>query len=281
MRWEGDRQSDNVEDRRGMPRGGVMIGGFGTLVVVLLSLWLGVDPQALLQQVGNNPVAPAPAGADLDAQKEVRDFVAVVLADTEDVWRELFREMGRKYEDPKLVLFSGQTDSACGFASAAMGPFYCPLDQKVYLDLEFLDELRTRFGAPGNFAQAYVVAHEIGHHVQNQLGIMQKVQAARARLNEREANELSVRLELQADFLAGVWAHHAQRMRNILEAGDIDAALRAATAIGDDRLQKQAKGYVVPDSFTHGTSDQRARWFRRGFETGDISAGDTFNAQEL
>jgi uncharacterized protein len=282
MRWEGDRQSENVEDRRGMPGGPVMIGGLGTLVVVLLSLWLGIDPQALLQQVNNGGPGPAPAGAELDdAQKEVRDFVAVVLADTEDVWRELFREMGRRYEDPKLVLYSGQVESACGFASAAMGPFYCPLDHKVYLDMSFFDELRTRFGAPGNFAQAYVVAHEIGHHVQNQLGTMQRMQAAKGRVSQREYNDLSVRLELQADFLAGVWAHHAQRMKNILEPGDVDAALRAATAIGDDRLQRQSQGYVVPDSFTHGTSEQRARWFKRGFETGDINAGDTFNAESL
>jgi predicted metalloprotease len=283
MRWQGDRESENIEDRRGTPGGPIMItGGLGTLLIVIVSLYLGIDPTALLRQVGNQqapaPGAPAP---DLEGQKEVRDFVAVVLADTEDVWSELFRKMGKEYEDPTLVLFSGEVQSACGNASAAMGPFYCPLDRKVYLDLDFFEELRTRFRSPGNFAQAYVAAHEIGHHVQNQLGTMQKMQQLRARLGPRAANDLSVRLELQADFLAGVWAHHAQRMRNILEPGDIDAALRAATAIGDDRLQKQAQGYVVPDSFTHGTSEQRARWFRKGFETGDISAGDTFNTEEL
>ncbi len=282
MRWQGDRQSENIEDRRGGGRGPVMVGGLGTLLIVIVSLYLGVDPQALLQQVGNQQgPAPAAAGPEIEAQQEVRDFAAVVLADTEDVWNELFRKMGRRYEEPKLVLFSGQVDSACGFASAAMGPFYCPLDHKVYLDLTFFDELRTRFKAPGNFAQAYVIAHEIGHHVQNQMGIMDKVQAAKRGLSEREANALSVRVELQADFLAGVWAHHAQRTRQIIEDGDIESALRAATAIGDDRLQKQAQGYVVPDSFTHGTSEQRVRWFTRGYETGDISAGDTFNAKEL
>jgi hypothetical protein len=283
MRWQGDRESENIEDRRGTPGGPMVVtGGLGTLVIVLVSLYLGIDPTALLQQVGGPqgpmPGAPAP---DIEGQRESRDFVAVVLADTEDVWKDLFRQMGRQYEEPRLVLFSGAVQSACGNASAAMGPFYCPLDHKVYLDLSFFDELRTRFRAPGNFAQAYVVAHEIGHHVQNQLGTMKKMEDLKARLGPRSANELSVRLELQADFLAGVWAHHAQRLKNIIEPGDIDAALQAATAIGDDRLQRQSQGYVVPDSFTHGTSEQRARWFRKGFETGDISAGDTFNTDQL
>ncbi len=283
MRWQGDRESENIEDRRGTPGGPMVItGGLGTLVIVLVSLYLGIDPTALLQQVGGPqgpmPGAPAP---DIEGQRETRDFVAVVLADTEDVWSDLFRQMDRQYEQPRLVLFNGEVQSACGNASAAMGPFYCPRDHKVYLDLTFFDELRTRFRAPGNFAQAYVVAHEIGHHVQNQLGTMEKMEALKARLGPRSANELSVRLELQADFLAGVWAHHAQRMKNIIEPGDIDAALQAATAIGDDRLQRQSQGYIVPDSFTHGTSEQRARWFRKGFETGDISAGDTFNTDQL
>ncbi len=281
MRWQGERQSENVEDRRGMPGGPVMIGGLGTLIVVLVSLWLGIDPTPLLQQVNNQPGAPAPLDPESDSQREFKEFAAVVLADTEDVWKEVFRQMGRRYQEPTMVLFNGQVEGACGLASAAMGPFYCPLDQKVYLDLTFFDELKNRFHSPGNFAQAYVIAHEVGHHVQNQLGTMQKVQEARQRMSKREANDLSVRLELQADFLAGVWAHHAQRMKNILEQGDIESALRAAQAIGDDRLQKEAQGYVVPDSFTHGTSAQRARWFRRGFETGDINAGDTFSAEEL
>jgi predicted metalloprotease len=258
-----------------------MIGGAGLLIVVVLALLFGVDPQALLQPQPGQPQGGADVDPNLDAQRELKEFVAVVLADTEDVWHEQFRRMGQAYEEPKLVLFSGQVNSACGFASAAMGPFYCPADHKVYLDLRFFDELRTRFQAPGEFAQAYVVAHEIGHHVQNQLGITQKVHGARGRVSEREFNDLSVRLELQADFLAGVWAHHAQRTRRILEEGDIEAALRAAAAIGDDRLQRQSQGYVVPDSFTHGTSEQRARWFRRGLQTGDMSAGDTFNAEEL
>ncbi len=250
------------------------------LVLVLLVAVLGGDPMALLQQAGNQP-QPAgnqPAGNEPDESKE---FVEAVLADTEDVWRELFRKQGRQYRDPKLVLFRGQADSACGFASAAVGPFYCPVDQKVYLDLSFFDDLRTRFKSPGDFAQAYVIAHEIGHHVQNQLGITDKVHGMRGRVSQEEYNQLSVRLELQADFLAGVWAHHAQRMKNILEPGDIDEALRAATAIGDDKIQMQTRGYVVPDSFTHGSSAQRERWFRRGLATGDMSQGDTFGAEEL
>ena len=210
MRWEDSRRSDNIEDRRGMPGGTVMIGGFGTLVIVLLALWLGVDPTPLLQQQQQAANQAAPGQVDVEGQDEARQFVAAVLADTEDVWRDLFKRMGCEYEDPKLVLFSGEVQSACGFAQSAMGPFYCPLDRKVYLDLSFFDELRTRFGASGNFAQAYVVAHEIGHHVQNQLGTMRKVEVLKQRLGERANNELSVRLELQADFLAGVWAHHAE-----------------------------------------------------------------------
>ncbi len=285
MRWRGSRQSENIEDRRGAPRRGpVMIGGGGLLIVVVLALLFGVDPTALLQQMPQQPPGAdgvPPDGPALEAQQELKEFVATVLADTEDVWHAQFREMGRQYREPTLVLFTDSVDSACGFASAAVGPFYCPLDQKVYLDLGFFNELRSRFRAPGDFAQAYVLAHEIGHHVQNQLGIMERVQSARGRVSQAEYNDLSVRLELQADFLAGVWAYHAQRMRHILEEGDIEEALTAATAIGDDRLQMQSQGYVVPDSFTHGTSEQRVRWFTRGFRTGDFSAGDTFNAEEL
>jgi predicted metalloprotease len=214
------------------------------------------------------------------AQEELKHFVAVVLADTEDVWHEEFRKMGKTYRDPHLVLFSGQVDSACGTADAAVGPFYCPGDEIVYLDLSFFDELKNRFHAPGEFAEAYVIAHEVGHHVQKQLGISDKVHAERERLSKAEYNRLSVRLELQADFLAGFWAYHAQKAKNILDPGDLEAALTAANAIGDDRLQKQARGYVVPDSFTHGTSAQRIRWFRRGFETGDFSKGDTFKVSD-
>jgi predicted metalloprotease len=292
MRWEGGRESENVEDRRGMPGGPVLVtGGLGTLAIILIAIFLGIDPQALLGPGG--PLAPAPGGPGMQApgpegaprpsgaDDELKKFVSVVLADTEDVWNKLFQDMGRSYREPKLVLFTGQVQSACGFASAAVGPFYCPGDERVYLDLGFFNELSNRFRAPGEFAEAYVIAHEIGHHVQRLMGITDRVDRMRMRSGRGEANALSVRLELQADFLAGVWAHHAQQMRNILERGDIDAAIRAATAIGDDRLQYQAQGYVVPDSFTHGTSAQRVRWFTRGFETGDIAEGDTFNAEEL
>lgn len=285
MRWRGGRQSDNVEDRRGMRAAGgpVMIGGgLGTLAIVLLMLFLGVDPQALLgpdgplQQGAPGVEAPAEQRDPNEPEDETTQFVRTVLASTEDIWREQFAEMGRRYRDPILVLFSGEVSSACGLANAAVGPFYCPADQKVYLDLSFFRELQNRFGAPGDFAQAYVIAHEIGHHVQNQLGISEQVARQRGRVSEAEYNRLSVRLELQADFLAGAWAHHAQKEFNILEEGDIEEALRAASAIGDDRLQKQAQGYVVPDAFTHGTSAQRVRWFTRGFKSGKVSEGDTF-----
>jgi predicted metalloprotease len=224
---------------------------------------------------------PPGQGAVNPEEEQRKDFVSVVLADTEAVWHKLFNQMGRNYEEPKLVLFRGRVESACGLASSAVGPFYCPRDHKVYVDLEFFEELQKRFGAPGDFAQAYVIAHEVGHHVQDLLGISDRVHAQQGRMSKAEYNQLSVRLELQADFLAGVWAHHAQKMRNMLEEGDIEEALRAAEAIGDDRLQRQAQGYVVPDSFTHGTSAQRVRWFRRGFETGDVDQGDTFNARSL
>ena len=278
MRWQGRRQSTNVEDRRSISPGGMAVtGGIGSVIVLLVALFMGVDPMALLQQPN---VGQGPAVAD-PAEEERKEFVSVVLADTEEVWHKLFRQMGRPYEEPKLVLFRGYVESACGQASSAVGPFYCPRDRKVYIDLQFFEQLRREFGASGDFAQAYVIAHEVGHHVQQLLGTSDRVQAQRRRLSKAESNELSVRLELQADFLAGVWAHHAHRMRNILEAGDIEEAMRAAEAIGDDRLQRRGQGYVVPDSFTHGTSAQRARWFRRGFETGDVRQGDTFNAEEL
>jgi predicted metalloprotease len=287
MRWQGGRQSGNVEDRRGMGggRGPIAIGGgVGTLVLVVIVMLLGGDPRAIL----NQGPGPGQGGAGFqqrppeDAeQQQLKEFVSVVLADTEDVWTEIFRQQGETYETPKLVLFSGEVESACGYASSAVGPFYCPGDSKVYLDLTFYDEMRQRFRAPGDFAQAYVIAHEIGHHVQHQLGITDKVDRLRQGRSKAQANDLSVRLELQADFFAGVWAHHAQRMRNVLEEGDIEEALGAAAAIGDDRLQKQSRGYVVPDSFTHGTSAQRVRWFRKGLETGDMKQGDTFSAREL
>jgi predicted metalloprotease len=247
---------------------------------VVLYLLLGGNPQALF----NSQQAQLPQTAQFDNQgprDEASKFVAVVLADTEDAWHAIFRQMGAQYEEPKLVLFTDQTRSGCGFASGATGPFYCPEDRRVYIDLGFFRELQNRLGAGGDFAEAYVIAHEVGHHVQNLLGISDRVQAARRRVSEAEYNRLSVRLELQADFLAGVWARYTDRVKHVVEAGDIEEAMRAASAVGDDRLQYRSRGYVVPDSFTHGTSEQRVRWFRRGYETGDLSQGDTFNAPEL
>ena len=286
MRWKGRRQSSNVHDRRSM-RGPVMVGGGGILllVVLVLALCMGADPRALLEvaQEAQGPIAQVPAERGgmppqgETVQDEQVEFVSVVLADTEDVWRDLFRQLGKTYREPTLELFRGQVSSACGFQSAATGPFYCPLDQKVYLDLSFYDELERQLNAPGDFAQAYVIAHEIGHHVQNLLGISDQVNANKQRVGEEEGNQLSVRLELQADFYAGVWAHHAQQNWNILEEGDIEEALRAAAAIGDDRLQMRSRGLIVPESFTHGTSEQRVRWFFRGLKTGDMTRGDTFS----
>ena len=283
MRWQDGRRSENVEDqRRGGPGGVVIGGGIGALVIVVLALLSGADPVALLDQLQGNPQLAPQAGQAVDpANDELKDFVSVVLADTEDVWQDQFRRLGKTYRNPHLVLFSGQVQSACGFAEAAVGPFYCPADERVYIDLSFYEDLKNRYRAPGDFAQAYVIAHEIGHHVQNLLGISDKVHAQQGRVSKAEANRLSVQLELQADFLAGVWANHAQRMHHILEPGDLEEALQAASAIGDDRLQRQARGYVVPDSFTHGTSAQRARWFRRGWDTGDIRDGDTFKTSDL
>jgi len=302
MRWQGRRQSDNVEDRRGMRPGGLAIGGGGVLIVVILALLFGADPRQLLEQlqtegpaVTTAPATPGAPGAT-DATGEVTtpgtapaarpqderaQFVAVVLAETEDVWREQFRELQRTYDEPKLVLFTDEVRSACGLAGAAVGPFYCPGDRKVYIDLAFYDVLRRKLGAPGDFAQAYVIAHEVGHHVQNLLGLSERVQELRGKLTEAEFNQVSIRLELQADFFAGLWAHYAARTAGLLEPGDIEEALNAASAIGDDRLQMQARGRVVPDAFTHGTSAQRVRWFRRGYESGDFRQGDTFGAEQL
>jgi len=281
MLWRDRRQSGNVEDRRGIGRGGGMaIGGLGGLVLLVLALLFGVDPSQLLEQVPqNDPNSGAPRATN-PAEEELKKFTETVLADTEDVWNEVFRQMGTRYQEPKLVLFTDQVRSGCGIAGAAVGPFYCPPDQKAYIDLAFYNDLKSRFKAPGDFAQAYVIAHEIGHHVQNLLGTMEKVNSAQQRMSKADANKLSVMLELQADFLAGVWAHHAQ-LKGVLESGDIEEALGAASAIGDDRIQRQQQGYVVPDSFTHGTSEQRIRWFKKGFETGDIRQGDTFNARIL
>jgi uncharacterized protein len=279
MLWKDRRQSTNVEDRRGVSRGGLAVGGLGGIVVLIIALLLGADPRQLLENVPSADPRGGPSAAN-PAEAELRQFVGAVLADTEDVWNEEFRKLGTQYREPTLVLFTDQVNSGCGVAGAAVGPFYCSIDQKVYIDLGFYHELKTRFQAPGDFAQAYVIAHEIGHHIQNLLGTMDKVDAARRGMDKASANALSVRLELQADFLAGVWAHHAQ-LRGVVEPGDIDEALQAASAIGDDRLQRQSQGYVVPDSFTHGSSEQRNRWFRKGFETGDLRQGDTFNTRSL
>jgi len=283
MRWRGERRSDNVEDRRGVRPAGLAIGGLGGIALIVIALLMGADPMQLLQQVGTTSMSSDQGGqvATNPEEDKLAEFVSVVLASTEDVWVDQFRREGMTYQVPKLVLFTGQVQSACGIAGSATGPFYCPADQKVYIDLQFYQDLQDRFGAPGDFAQAYVIAHEIGHHVQNQLGILQKVHEAQQRVSKEQANQLSVRLELQADFLAGVWAHHTQKMRGLLESGDLEEAINAASAIGDDRLQQAGQGYVVPDSFTHGTSEQRARWFRLGYETGDMNRGDTFNTNRL
>jgi predicted metalloprotease len=281
MRWETGRRSDNVEDRRRMSAGPVAIGGGGLMVALLLAVVFGVDPTQLIS-VLNDVQAPVTTQEPIDpANDPDADFVSVVLADTEDTWSQLFTQAGQRYAEPKLVLFRDQVQSACGFASAAVGPFYCPADTKVYLDLAFFNDLGRRFGAPGDFARAYVVAHEIGHHVQKLTGISDEVHRRQQSLSREEGNALSVRLELQADCYAGVWAKHADDQRNVIEPGDIEEALGAATAIGDDRLQREAQGYVVPESFTHGTSAQRVRWFRRGFETGAPDSCDTFSARDL
>ena len=279
MRLENQRASENIEDRRGLRAGPVLVGGgLSALFLALLVSFLGGDPQQVLQQQAQ------PGGRGGEAQQELSpedvrkgEFVKRILGSTEDVWTELFpKELGKRYQQPTLVMFSGQTKSACGFANAAVGPFYCPADQKVYIDLAFYDELKNKFRAPGDFAQAYVVAHEIGHHVQNQLGLTDQVHSRQGRVSKEEFNQLSVRLELQADYLAGVWAHHAQKTKGILEPGDLKEGLVAATAIGDDRLQMQGQGYVVPDSFTHGTSEQRLKWFAKGLKAGTIEGFDTF-----
>lgn len=285
MRYSGRESSKNVEDRRGkgaMGKVGAGIGATGILAALILYL-TGVDPSQFLGRGGSSDQAPA--GAQTTGNKEedeLAKFVSVVLKDTEDVWKKIFKEeLGEEYQEPVLVLFTSEVSSACGNASAATGPFYCSGDNKLYIDLSFYQDLKNRFGAAGDFAMAYVVAHEVGHHVQNLLGTSGEVHQQQRSLSKEAGNKLSVRLELQADFYAGLWAHHAQKMKNILEAGDIEEALNAANAIGDDKLQMQAKGFVVPESFTHGTSAQRVKWFKKGFETGDIRQGDTFSARSL
>ncbi|MFD2933429.1 KPN_02809 family neutral zinc metallopeptidase [Spirosoma flavum] len=280
MRWLGGRESDNVEDRRGSGGGGLLVGGgIGTVVIAVIVMLLGGDPSEILNQSSPDQ-ATAQAPADQQADDQAATFTKKTLASTEDVWTKMFADQGAQYAKPTLVMFRNATSSGCGTAQEAMGPFYCPADQKVYIDLSFYDELRERFNAPGDFAMAYVIAHEIGHHVQKQLGIMDKVDQLRGRQGERENNKLSVRLELQADFFAGVWANHAQGQSIDLDKNDIESALTAANAIGDDRIQKETRGTVVPDAFTHGTSAQRVYWFSKGFKTGDIKQGDTFNSNE-
>ena len=295
MRWRSGRRSTNIEDRRRsgavfrFPRsrtarrgGGISIGG---IVVALVLMWIfGIDPTMLLQGQMDTPVSyeePSRTTTIDQARDELADFVSVVLADTEDTWKVLFQEQGLRYQEPKLVLFRGAVSSACGFAQAAMGPFYCPADHKVYIDLSFYEDMKRQLGAPGDFAQAYVIAHEVGHHVQNLFGVSSKVQQLQQRMSEADGNKLSVRVELQADCYAGVWANRADKARQILEKGDIEEALNAASAIGDDRLQRQAGGYVTPDSFTHGTSKQRVRWFKTGLESGELPACDTFSVARL
>ena len=283
MRWRGGRRSKNIEDRRGK-RAGVLGGGIGTIVIILAAMYFGIDPNLLMRGVETVSVSTSggsqPSAEDL-ANDPLADMISVVVADTEDVWTEIFAAEGLRYEEPTLVLFTGATRSACGMGQAAMGPFYCPADKNAYIDLSFYDDLRARYKAPGDFAQAYVIAHEVGHHVQNLLGVSGQVHRMKQQVSKTEANALSVRLELQADCFAGVWANHADRARNILESGDVEEALNAASAIGDDRLQRQSRGTVVPESFTHGTSAQRQRWFRIGIESGDPDRCDTFNVERL
>lgn len=294
MKWEGNRESDNVEDARGSASGrlpgGVRLGGgrgigLGTIAVALVAGWIfGINPLTILGalsggDLGGAPVQSAPAGRP-PADDTMARFVSVVLADTEDVWRAQFRQMGATYQEPKLRLFRGSEPTACGMGQAAMGPFYCPGDQKVYIDLSFYETLRTQLGAPGDFAQAYVIAHEVGHHVQNLMGITAKVEEARRRMSETQANAVSVRLELQADCFAGVWAHHAQQARQILEQGDVEEGLNAASRIGDDALQRQSSGTVRPESFTHGSSAQRVRWFKTGLQSGSVQQCNTFEARQ-
>lgn len=283
MRTEGRRTSDNVEDRRGMSSGGKMAigGGLGTIVIALVVLLLGGDPTQVLNSSQESPATESGPITTTPEEDAMDKLVRVVLGGTEDVWTKIFQESNMTYKPPTLVLFRDQVQSACGYASGASGPFYCPGDQKVYIDLAFFDELKTRFGANGDFAIAYVVAHEIGHHVQNQLGILSDVNNQRARMSEVNANRILVRLELQADFLAGMWAHYDQQMFNSLESGDIEEAMNAAASVGDDVLQKRYQGRVIPDAFTHGTAAQRKEWFRKGYTSGDFDQGDTFNASTL
>ncbi|TAN18738.1 MAG: hypothetical protein EPN37_04755 [Chitinophagaceae bacterium] len=282
MRWQGRRESTNIEDRRGVSGRNVVLGGGigGVIIILILSLILGKNPLQFLQSIESGSTEQV-SPAEQKGNDESAVFAKVVLADTEDVWSKLFQKIGKQYVPPVMVLYSGEVESACGMNTAASGPFYCPADQKLYIDLSFFNELKSRFHVPGNFADAYVIAHEVGHHVQNLLGITQQVEALQSRADRKEANALSVRLELQADFFAGLWAHYDDKWNHVLEPGDIQNAMQAANAVGDDRLQKEGRGYVIPDSFTHGTSEQRVRWFMKGYQSGDISEGDTFSATSL
>ncbi len=285
MRWKSGRRSSNVEDRRGRRvTGKVKGGGLGIIILALVGMYFGIDPGLILNM--GDQMAPVPTEQSgpvrhSAAEQELADFVSVVLADTEDTWNQVFAAAGKTYREPTLVLFSGAVQSACGYGQAAMGPFYCPGDSKVYIDLSFYQDLKKKLNSPGDFAQAYVIAHEVGHHVQNLLGISGKVHAQRSRLAEKENNKLSVMLELQADCLAGIWANKADRVRHLVEPGDIEEALTAASNIGDDRLQKKSRGYVTPDSFTHGSSAQRVQWFRSGYSSGTFSSCNTFAAKDL
>ncbi|HNY90875.1 MAG TPA: neutral zinc metallopeptidase [bacterium] len=282
MRWQGRTESENVEDRRGTTSRRVIGGGIGTLVILLLVWLLGGDPMQFLQEnPGVSTSTPVSTEERSAEENQLASFVKVVLKDTEDVWGKLFQNAGSQYRMPTLVLYTDQVQSACGYGSAATGPFYCPGDEKVYIDLAFCAELQNQYDAPGDFAIAYVIAHEVGHHVQNLLGITDQIASMQGRVSQEEYNQYSIRLELQADFFAGVWAHHAQKMNNILEPGDLDEAINAASAVGDDRIMRRTQGYVVPDAFTHGTSDQRQRWFKKGWDTGDPNQGDTFAARTL
>ena len=281
MKWKGRAKSSNVEDRRGRGVGGAAIGGlggFGIIIMIIYAL-LGGNPGDIMQSIDPGQTQNVPYEATQE-EEELAEFVSVVLADTEVVWNDIFADLGKEYNEPKLVLFTGSVQSACGVAGASTGPFYCPGDKNVYIDLSFYNELKTQFKAPGDFAMAYVIAHEVGHHIQNELGIIAQMDEIRGKVSKEEYNKYNVRLELQADYLAGVWANHVQG-QNLLEEGDLEEALTAASAVGDDRIQMQSPGYVVPDSFTHGTSEQRKRWFYKGYEAGDLSQWDTFGANEL
>lgn len=283
MKWRGRAQSGNIEDRRGMGTGRMVAGGtVGTLVIALVVWLLGGDPSGLVGSIqsGGNQSGVVDSTV-IRAEEETADFASVVLKDTEDIWSEIFRNNDKTYREPTLVLYSQGTESACGSNSSATGPFYCPGDEKVYIDLSFLQELQDKLGANGDFAMAYIIAHEVGHHVQKQLGITDRLNQMRGQVSEEEYNENSVRLELQADFLAGVWAHYADKTKNVLEEGDLEEAMNAAEAVGDDRIQMKTQGYVVPDAFTHGTAAQRKKWFMKGYTTGDINEGDTFESSNL